>query len=90
MDRRAFIAGIGSTLAAPLAHAQQANRPARIAFLPDFSPGREQRLKLFVERLRELGKIEGRDYIFYRSGVFYEGDIKLALDRVLTANRTSY
>jgi putative ABC transport system substrate-binding protein len=72
-------------LAAPLSHAQQANRPARIAFLPDFSPGREQRLKLFVERLRESGRIEGRDYIFYRSGVFYEGDTKLALDRVLTA-----
>ena len=84
MDRRAFITGIGSALAAPLAHAQQANRPARIAFLPDFSPSREQRLKLCREIAR-VGEDRGRDYVFYRSGVFYEGDTKLALDRVMTA-----
>ncbi len=67
--RRQFLIGTGALLAASLAHAQQANRPHRIAFLPDFSPGREYRLKLFVETLRELGRVEGRDYVFYRSGV---------------------
>ena len=86
MKRRTFLGTLaGVLLAAPLAHAQQANRPYRIAFLPDFSPGREYRLKLFVETLHEFGRIEGRDYVFYRSGVFYEGDTKLALDRVLEA-----
>ena len=84
MNRRAFVTGLGAMLAAPLgADAQQSNKPYRIAFLPDFSPGREYRLKLFAETLRELGRIEGRDYVLYRSGVFYEGDAKLALDRVL-------
>jgi putative ABC transport system substrate-binding protein len=86
IDRRTFLAGTGAALlAAPLAHAQQAGRPYRIGLLPDFSPAREPRLKSFVERLRELGRIEGRDYVLYRSGVFYEGDTKLALDRVLEA-----
>jgi len=86
VDRRAFLAVIaGGMLASPLAHAQQAGRPHRIAFLPDFSPSREYRLKLFVETLRELGRTEGRDYVFYRSGVFYEGDTRLALERVLEA-----
>ena len=75
----------GGLLAAPLAHAQQGGRPYRIAFLPDFSPRREYRIKLFVDTLRELGRIEGRDYVLYRSGVFYEADTKLALDRVLEA-----
>jgi len=87
MNRRTFLTiAAGGLLTAPLAHAQEANRPYRIAFLPDFSPGREYRLKLFVETLHELGRIEGRDYVFYRSGVFYEAaDTKLALDRVLEA-----
>ena len=86
MERRTFLGVFaGSLFAAPLAHAQQAKRPYRIAFPPDFSPGREYRLKLFVETLHELGRIEGRDYVFYRSGVFYVGDTKLALDRVLEA-----
>ena len=81
--RRQFLIGTGALLAAQLAHAQQARRPYRIAFVPDFSPAREARLKLFVETLREFGRIEGRDYVFHRSGVFYEADTKLALDRVL-------
>ena len=88
MDRRRFlVTSLAGALAAPLpAKAQQANRPYRIAFLPDFSPGREYRLKLFAETLRQLGGIEGRDYVLYRSGVFYEGDTRLALDRVVKSN----
>ena len=42
-------------------------------------------LKLFVDELRESGRTEGRDYIFYRSGVFYSGETTPALDRVLAA-----
>jgi len=83
MDRRAFIGALaGGLLATPPALAQQPGRPYRIALLPDFGARWEPLLKLFVEGLRELGRIEGRDYVFYRSGVFYSGETTPALDRV--------
>ena len=42
-------------------------------------------LKRFASALRELGRIEGRDYVFHRSGVFYGPDTQLAVDRVVEA-----
>jgi len=90
MDRRAFIGALaGGLLATPPALAQQPGRPYRIALLPDFGARWEPLLKLFVEGLRELGRIEGRDYVFYRSGVFYSGETTPALDRVLAAKPIS-
>jgi putative ABC transport system substrate-binding protein len=83
--RRQFLIATGALLTAQLAPAQQPGRPYRIALLPDFSPRGEPLLKLFVERLRESGRIEGRDYVLYRSGSFYGGEATLALDRVLEA-----
>jgi ABC-type uncharacterized transport system substrate-binding protein len=86
MHRRAFVGALaGGLLATPSALAQQPGRPYRIALLPDFAPRWEPLLKLFVEALRESGRIEGRDYVFYRSGVFFSGETTPALDRVLAA-----
>src|SRR5262245_29107861 len=62
MKRREFITLIGGTAAWPLvAHAQQAGQLATIGFLGTSSPADfSQRTAAFVQRLRELGWIEGR------------------------------
>jgi putative tryptophan/tyrosine transport system substrate-binding protein len=63
MRRRNFIAGIAGLAAAwPLAAlAQQAGKLPTIGFLGQTTPAIEsQRVSAFVERLRELGWIEGR------------------------------
>jgi len=73
-------------LASPLAlHAQeqQARKPYRIALLPDFPPAWESLLKVFTETLRESGRIEGRDYVLYRSGILYGQDIERAVRRAV-------
>jgi putative ABC transport system substrate-binding protein len=62
---------------------QPARTPLRIGLVPDFRADGEPLLKLFTGALHDLGRIEGRDYVFIRSGVFYADDPKLALDRVL-------
>jgi len=69
------------------AHAQQAvRRPYRIAMVPDIPPAwAASMLKIFSETLRESGRIEGRDYVIYRSGVYYGPDTKLAVERALEA-----
>lgn len=66
-----------------LAQAQTAHRPYRIALLPDFGPPLEPLLRLFIEKLRELGRVEGRDFTIYRSGIFYGPDTDRAVRRVL-------
>src|SRR5262245_60841625 len=63
MKRREFITLIGGAVAAwPLAaHAQQAARLPTIGYLGANTPSAEsQRIGAFVQRLRELGWIEGR------------------------------
>jgi putative ABC transport system substrate-binding protein len=86
VDRRAFLATLtGGLVAAPLALAQQSSRPYRIALLPDFAPTWMPLLKLFVESLHQSGRIEGRDYVLYRSGVFYASETTPALERVMAA-----
>jgi putative ABC transport system substrate-binding protein len=63
MRRRDFIAGIaGSAAAWPLAaHAQQPANTPIIGYLGPATPAVEsQRITAFVQRLRELGWIEGR------------------------------
>ena len=64
-----FALGAASGSLCNLAQAQQAGRPYRIALLPDFRPSYEPLLRLFAETLRESGRIEGRDFVFYRSGI---------------------
>src|SRR5262245_65056484 len=62
MRRRAFIAGLGSAVAWPLvARAQQPGKLPTIGYLGANTPSAEsQRIAAFVQRLRELGWIEGR------------------------------
>jgi putative ABC transport system substrate-binding protein len=66
-----------------LAQAQPARRPYRIALLPDFRPAIEPLLKIFTEALSELGRMEGRDFVFYRSGIFYGDDADRAVTLVV-------
>jgi putative tryptophan/tyrosine transport system substrate-binding protein len=62
MKRRAFIAGLGSAVAWPtVARAQQSAKMPTIGYLGPTTPTVEsQRVAAFVQRLRELGWIEGR------------------------------
>jgi putative ABC transport system substrate-binding protein len=69
-----------------LARAQPTGRPYRIALLPDFRPAMEPLLRLFTETLRELGRIEGRDFVLYRSGIIAGEDYDRAVRRVLATN----
>jgi putative tryptophan/tyrosine transport system substrate-binding protein len=90
MDRRNSVFAIlafGATAGSlPIrAEAQSARRPYRIAFLPDFEPRLEPLLKVFTETLREAGRIEGRDFVFYRSGIFSSPDTDPAVKAVVDA-----
>lgn len=59
-------------------------RPFVIGLLPDL-PKEWQAPKVLVDALAESGRIEGRDYLFHHSGVFYGGDTQAALDSVMVA-----
>jgi putative tryptophan/tyrosine transport system substrate-binding protein len=62
MKRRQFIAGLGSAAAWPVA--ARAQQPARLPTIGVLAPAtvsvESQRVTLFVQRMRELGWIEGR------------------------------
>ncbi|MEO8653027.1 MAG: ABC transporter substrate-binding protein [Ramlibacter sp.] len=77
----AAMAGQSSSLRAQ----QVVRKPFVIALLPDFMPTWEPWLKIISDGLSALGHIEGRDYVFFRSGVFYGPDYELAVDRALEA-----
>lgn len=64
------------------AQAQVGHRPYVIALLPDFREG-DPALKLLTDLLGEAGRLEGRDFVYLRSGVFYGGDIQSAIDRAM-------
>jgi putative ABC transport system substrate-binding protein len=75
MDRRAFVTGLGTLLAGPLAaEAQQAGKVWRIGVLFGGTPtadmaGPEPRsaiLRSFLEGLRELGYVEGQNVVIER------------------------
>ncbi len=96
IERRRFLSGATAllTLAAAsapqVAHAQQSpRRPYRIALVPDFDPAwgewGKSTLKILTDSLLESGRVEGRDYDFYHSGVYYGPETKLAVDRALQA-----
>jgi ABC-type uncharacterized transport system substrate-binding protein len=65
MNRREFIAGLGSAIVWPITtHAQQANRISLLAFFrgaSDDTPGERERYAAFVGRLGQLGWIEGQN-----------------------------
>lgn len=66
INRRAFVAGLGAVLAAPLAaEAQQARKIWRIGLL-DYSsnPASSSRWNALRDRLRELGYLEGQNALF--------------------------
>lgn len=91
MNRRdsilALLAMAAASRTLPLRAQQPARKPYRIALVPDFPPAfAAWGLKLFAEELRKSGRIEGRDYVIYRSGVYYGSDTNLALERALEAN----
>lgn len=90
MNRRESIVALLAMAAASgsfTIRAQRAERrPYRIAPVPDFPLGAaDPMVKILEQTLRESGRIEGRDYVILRSGVFYGPDTKLALDRALDA-----
>ena len=57
-------------------------RPLRIGLVPDLQAG-SPLLKVLVDALAELGRVEGRDYVFIRSGVMYGPETERALDVVM-------
>ena len=63
MTRRDFIALLGGAAAWPLAaRAQQAAKLPTIGYMGAITPSAEsQRVAVFVQRMRELGWIEGRN-----------------------------
>ena len=65
MDRRAFLGGLaGSLLAAPLAaEAQQATKIARIGYLALNRAAGPHRHEAFLQGLRDLGYVEGRNVV---------------------------
>jgi putative tryptophan/tyrosine transport system substrate-binding protein len=61
MNRRAFVAGLGAVLAAPLAAEAQVRKIARIGVLAAGSPTMySARYEAFRQGLRELGYVEGK------------------------------
>jgi len=68
MNRRKFVAMIGSALAAPLAWAQSgAEKPKRIGLLVQGSQASRGHLdRTLVDALREQGYIEGRNLVIER------------------------
>jgi putative tryptophan/tyrosine transport system substrate-binding protein len=68
------------------AFAAPGSKVHRIALLPDFSVDFDpDALKAFLEALSAAGRIEGRDFVLYRSGIGYGRDFELAVRRVVEA-----
>ncbi len=65
------------------AQGQPARAPFRIGLLPDFVPPWQPWLKIISKGLGEFGRIEGRDFVFYPSGVTYGQDSQPALARFI-------
>ena len=96
MNRRQLILGIGGLISAPIAaRAQQSRKLPTIGFLgPNTSSLDSNRVGTFVQRLRELGWIEGRNVVIeYRwaggriehLGEFAAEFVRLKVDVIVTS-----
>ena len=85
INRRKLVLVSGALLTPLGGRAQQTGRPLRIGLVPDFAPSWEPLLKFHSEALAEFGRVEGRDYVYIRSGIFYSPDTQQALERVMEA-----
>jgi ABC-type uncharacterized transport system substrate-binding protein len=82
----ALLASVAAGTPLAVGAQQSSGRPYRIALVPDWEPPWANRyLKILTDSLRKSGRIEGRDYVIYRSGVSYVQTTKLAVDRALEA-----
>ena len=63
MNRRAFVAGLGAVLAAPVATGAQQINMYRIGFLAAANPRTAPYFQAFEQRLRELGYVEGQNLV---------------------------
>jgi ABC-type uncharacterized transport system substrate-binding protein len=91
IERRRFLGAASALLSMVAANtpfavraSQSARRPYRIALVPD-QPPPSPFPNILTEALRQWERVEGRDYVIYRSGVFYGQDTRLALDRAFAA-----
>jgi len=84
IHRRTLVLASASMLVPFTTWPQPAGRPFRIGLVPDYQPGHPM-LELLSATLAELGRVEGRDYVYIRSGVFYGPDTQRALASVLEA-----
>jgi len=67
MDRRAFLTAVGTVWLSPrLAHGQSPSKVYRIGYLgsPPAIPSGQRIWERFVDRLRELGYVEGQNLVF--------------------------
>jgi len=84
VNRRNLVLVFASLLAPLSARPQQAGRPYRIGLVPDYPPGSPM-LRLLSDTLAEFGRVEGHDYVYIRSGIYYGPDTQRALASVLEA-----
>jgi putative ABC transport system substrate-binding protein len=80
----ALVALAAATPALTVCARESTRRPYRVALVPD-QPPHSPFPTILVDALRHWGRVEGRDYVIYRSGVFYGQSTKLALDRAFAA-----
>ena len=65
------------------AQARKDGKPYRIWLFPDLLP---VTLKVFLDTLRETGRIEGRDFVLLREGMAYVPDFEVLIKRVRDEN----
>jgi len=75
MNRRAFATGLGAVLATPVnAGAQQAEKTAKVGMLSTINPRTSTFFEAMLQRLRELGHVEGKNLaVEFRNA---EGDVR--------------
>ena len=88
MIRRDTLPALLGLLAANLplhgfAQPRKDGKPYRISLIPDLQA---VALKVFLDTLREAGRVEGRDFVLLRSGMAYGQDWEILIKRVLDEN----